>query len=1200
MFKSLPAAFALLLASASASSQDIVVNEFYRGGNLSSTDEWIEVVLLADLSAAEVQGYLVGDSQSATTSKLSAYRFANMAAIASDFPAGTIIVLSGDTGPAVDGSYDPAGGDWNLTLRTSGSNITTVTGGGDLAGTDVVWVDTVASGSTIAPDGFCVNYDSTPGTFGAVCQVTITAPSNNTGSVLAGDVTLAASAAGWTSSVALAAMSPGLPNGLDNTTSIDNLRSALGGVPVLSLDSPSVLEGDSGDMPLLTFTATLDAPANGDCVFSADTFDAGGPNEATPNVDYVVSSFPGLTIADGTTSVQFSVPVIGDDLIEGDEIVTIDIFGEPADCDIFSASNFGTIIDDDVAEPELSIDDVAIVEGTGAGTTEAVFTVTLQNPMTPPAFEGGTITVDYASMDGSALAGIDYTAVSGTLTFTGMPGETRTISVPITREDIFEADESFSVMLSFPFGATIADDSGAGTILNDDGFPVPSVADIALLEGSGGGFTAFNFTVTLSNPSSTPATFLYTTVNGTAVSPGDYIGTGTLVPISFNPLQTQQTVSINVVADSDPEADEQFVLELYGFDGAIEGKPSFIDDATATIIDDDFSLSIDDATVTEGTGAGTTTAGFTVSISAQPPPGLTVTVDYATLAGSATEVDDFLATSGTLTFGIGLPLSQPIAVDIVRDNLDEFDEQFSVMLSNAVNVAIADGSGDGTIVDDDTAEVDIADLSQAEGSGGGNTAFVFQLSLSNPADRVLNFSVFTNDISAVAPGDYSALSGQPISFPAGSQSASVTVQVVADDLPEPDEQFTVQVNPGDGPGAGEGSLASAIGTIVNDDSFMLSVADASVTEGTGPGTTTLDFVVTLSSAPLPQSTVTVDYATVAGSALSPDDFAATSGTLSFTATGPLSQTISVPVVRDAIDEHNEGLSLELSNAVGATIVDGGAAGTIIDDDEPPLPQVGDQSLIEGDSGSQAMVFTINLPNPSSFELNFAVWTVDGTATSPADYSGIPATDPQIITFAPGQISQTVSIDVLGDVLVEGNEAFSLFVDFAGDDAPSGNGGPLASASGAITDDDIAVLSINDVTALEGNGGGLTPFVFTVSTAKPFAVATAIPIQTFPGSAVEPDDFLGQMGTVTLPAMALSAPLTIQVVADDRFEPTETFTVELAAVPLSTIGDGEGLGTILDDEVAIPVPLLGPGGLLLMLLTLPWLARGRLRRLRAGP
>ncbi|GMU43742.1 MAG: hypothetical protein DYH17_11385 [Xanthomonadales bacterium PRO6] len=150
-----------------------------------------------------MQNVLVGDSQAAISPKFSAYRFTDMAAISSDFRAGTIIVVAGDAGPAADTSYDPDGGDWNLTLRTGGSNITTVAGGGDLAGTDVVWVDTVASGATIAPDGFCVDYDPTPGAFGGVCQVVIAAPTNVTGAVLGGDVVgAAATAASWMTSVA--------------------------------------------------------------------------------------------------------------------------------------------------------------------------------------------------------------------------------------------------------------------------------------------------------------------------------------------------------------------------------------------------------------------------------------------------------------------------------------------------------------------------------------------------------------------------------------------------------------------------------------------------------------------------------------------------------------------------------------------------------------------------------------------------------------------------------------------------------------------------------------------------------------------------------------------------------------------------------------------------------------------------------------
>ena len=117
-----------------------------------------------------------------------------------------------------------------------------------------------------------------------------------------------------------------------------------------------------------------------------------------------------------------------------------------------------TIVNDD---PLLSINDVAIIEG-NAGTTDAVFTVTLS------VDSGQTVTVDYATANGGAIAGQDYQATSGTLTFTSGGPLTQTIAVPVIGDTINEYDDDFLVELSAPVNAEIGDGLGAGTIANDD------------------------------------------------------------------------------------------------------------------------------------------------------------------------------------------------------------------------------------------------------------------------------------------------------------------------------------------------------------------------------------------------------------------------------------------------------------------------------------------------------------------------------------------------------------------------------------------------------------------------------------------------------------------------------------------------------------------------------------------------------------
>lgn len=809
-------AFCALLASAPLAAQSLIVNEFYRGGTLGAAgDEWIEVVLLNDMTSTELETYLVGDSQAATNSKLGAYRFANLIGISPFFRAGSIIVVTGGAGVTADTSYDPDNDDWNLVLPTNGPNIVVVNASGDLAGTDVVWVDTAATGTAITADGFCVHYDSTPGTLAQTCQVEIPVPNNNSGAVLTGLVFDAEFPANWSVSIAAAALTPGQPNGGANTTSILLLREGAGKGPELSFNNVSVLEGDSGEFPLLTFTATLDAPADGDCEFRVETFPPGQANDATPGVDYVALSDLEVVILDGETSTTFSVTVIGDDVIEGDEVLEVAAFGEPGNCNIFKASGIGTILDDDVPEvPTLSIDNVTVVEGTGPGLTEAVFTVTLNDNRATR----GSITVDYATANGSATAPADYASTVGTLDFSG-PGNTRNIRVPIVRDNITEDDETFFVNLSNPVGATIDTPQGLGTIEDDDDAPTPSVNNVSLPEGNAG-VTPFVFTVTLSNPSAFTERFAVQTEDGSAVAPVDYAPTPFTI-IDFAPGVVSQQVTVNVNGDTEVEADEQFFLRVYqGPRGAeraaARGVGPVLASGTGTILNDDvaLSLSINSVSVVEGTGAGTTNAQFSVSVSGTPPQGSPVSVQYATANGSALAPADYASSNGTLTFTSAGPLTQQISVPIVRDNLVEGNETFVVNLSNPVGATIATGQGTGTILDDDSASLSINNVTQAEGNGGGFTAFVFTVSSSNPSATPMQVNFQTQDGSALAPQDYQASNGT-LTIPALASSATIAIQVVADDDFEPTEDFRVLLSAPVGATIANGT---GIGTILGDDS----------------------------------------------------------------------------------------------------------------------------------------------------------------------------------------------------------------------------------------------------------------------------------------------------------------------------------------------------------------------------------------------
>nr|WP_254813587.1 putative Ig domain-containing protein [Xanthomonas campestris] len=224
--------------------------------------------------------------------------------------------------------------------------------------------------------------------------------------------------------------------------------------PTLSINDVSVNEGNAGTSNA-TFTVSLSQPAGaGGASFDIATADG----SATAGVDYVASSLTGQTIPAGSSSATFTVLVNGDTLSEPNETFFVNV-SNVSGAGVSDAQGQGTIVNDD-ALPSLSIDDVSVNEG-NSGTTTATFTVTLS------AASGQTVSVNYASADGTATAGSDYVARSGTLTFA--PGTTaQGVAITVNGDTALEPNETFSVGLSGASNASIARATGAGTILNDD------------------------------------------------------------------------------------------------------------------------------------------------------------------------------------------------------------------------------------------------------------------------------------------------------------------------------------------------------------------------------------------------------------------------------------------------------------------------------------------------------------------------------------------------------------------------------------------------------------------------------------------------------------------------------------------------------------------------------------------------------------
>ncbi|GAY17518.1 hypothetical protein MSZK_42440 [Mycobacterium sp. shizuoka-1] len=225
----------------------------------------------------------------------------------------------------------------------------------------------------------------------------------------------------------------------------------------------------------------------------------------------------------------------------------------------------------------------------------------------------------------------------------------------------------------------------------------------------------------------------------------------------------------------------------------------------------------------------------------------------------------------------------------------------------------------------------------------------------------------------------------------------------------------------------------------------VSVADTSVTEGNS-GTTNAGFVLTLSKAST--KPVTVSYTTANGSATAGQDYTAASGTVTF-APGVTSQTVNVSVRGDTAVESDETFTVTLSSPSGATLGRATATGTVKNDDvavQLPSVSIGSATAAEGNSGTTNMMFTVTLSKASTATVTLNYATANGSATAGQDYTARSGT----VTFAPGVVSQTITVSVLGDTTVESNETFTVTLS-----NPSGATIATGSAVATITNDDTA-------------------------------------------------------------------------------------------------------------------------------------------------
>ena len=331
----------------------------------------------------------------------------------------------------------------------------------------------------------------------------------------------------------------------------------------------------------------------------------------------------------------------------------------------------------------------------------------------------------------------------------------------------------------------------------------------------------------------------------------------------------------------------------------------------------------------------------------------------------------------------------------------------------------------------DPPAVSVADAAVAEGGAGAAAQAVFTVTLSGARDYPVTVRYATLDGSAAAPGDYAAASGT-LTFAPGETSKAVAVTIADDALDEADETFSLVLSD-----TLNATLAdsSAAATVNDDDPLpVMTIADASAAEGVAGGVV---FTVTLSRpSGRPVHAAYVLGRGAADTATPDGDYDATGGFIEFDPGQTVAEVV-VPLSGDALDEADETFTVLLGYAGTPTFElagDGGAVGTIVDDDAAPSAAAGRVTVVEGDDPAGRLVdVPITLSAPSGLPVTVEYATADDTAAAPGDYAAAAGA----VTFAPGETVRVVQVRVVGDGVQEAPaEAFYVRLFGAPGAAPS--------------------------------------------------------------------------------------------------------------------------------------------------------------------
>lgn len=690
-------------------------------------------------------------------------------------------------------------------------------------------------------------------------------------------------------------------------------------VPVITITGGSSVEGG-----YIVFNVMLDQEAI-DAVTVGYITLSGSAQIYTDIQNYSSSPLTGtVTFLPGETSKTVSLYVGSESEDELDESVFLQLVnpvGASFGSNIHSLSAVGWALDNDGPGSNLAIAVSNPVVSEAAG-GRATFTVSVsQVAATDRVFT-------YATQDGSAKAGTDYVAKTGTVTIPA--GQTEAlVEIALRNDNLAEATKSFQLVIGGAHGMTGV--VGTARILDDD-----ATQPILSIEGAGsdeGQYIAY--TIRLSEAATDAVLVDYVTHSGTALRYSDvqnYSSSPLSGTVTFLPGETVKRVYLYAASESLDELDESIFLELVNPRGAGFGGNIHSLGATGWVYDNDGpgnnrALAVSNPVVTEGAKG---TAVFTISLSEAFTSDYSFS--YSTFNGSALAGKDYVARSGTVTFKAG-QTEATVIVDLRNDNIAEATESFGLSVTGAHGVV---GAAGRALIHDDDESLPVLSI---EGSRAEEGDYIpFTLRLSKAASDAVTVDYSTLSGTATAGIDIVNYSSSPftgkVTFLPGETVKTVFIYAASESEDELDESFFMRLaNPSGATFGGGNRTLTATGWVLDNDgpglNRSVSVSSADLREGPGGRQAVFDIEISQ-----PATTpLTLKYQTVGGTATAGKDFVAKSGNITLAA-GQTRAQIVVDILDDLLLENPETFQLRVlppyPSAISSSALMATGTATIID------------------------------------------------------------------------------------------------------------------------------------------------------------------------------------------------------------------------------------------------------------------------------